>query len=345
MKIAYIIPSLINKGPIVVVDTIIKNLIDKVDTIDVFYFDDKFGIDFVCKTTKIDFNIPIDFDSYDIIHSHMLRPDKYVYKWRHKIVKAKVISTIHQDIFQNLKFSYNLPIAIIYTFLWKRYLKKMDGVAVISKKLYTLYASELPLSTIVYNGVDIEFNPHSADNIICSQIKKLHDNRFKIVGTYAAINKGKGIDQLFAILDIRDDIALVIIGEGKEKCRLEQLSNSKGWNNRVIFLPYLKCPYNYLEQFDVYVMPSRSEGFGLALAEAALTRTPVVCSDIDVFKEIFDSNEASFFKLENIDSLSDAIDQALNSSSEKIERAYNKIKNKFSGEKMTENYLKLYNNK
>lgn len=37
---------------------------------------------------------------------------------------------------------------------------------------------------------------------------------------------------------------------------------------------------------DVVVLPSASEGFGLPLAEAALFRTPIVCTDLAVFKEV-----------------------------------------------------------
>ncbi len=37
---------------------------------------------------------------------------------------------------------------------------------------------------------------------------------------------------------------------------------------------------------DVVTLPSTSEGFGLPLAEAAIFRTPVVCSDLAVFREV-----------------------------------------------------------
>ena len=92
MKIAFILPSLINKGPIVVVNNVVKYLKSYVEQIDVYYFDATPAMDFDCPVYKIRMNQAIDFDKYDIIHSHCLRPDKYVIKWRKKIKNAKIIT-------------------------------------------------------------------------------------------------------------------------------------------------------------------------------------------------------------------------------------------------------------
>lgn len=53
MKIAFIVPSLINKGPIIVVDTLVRNLINQVEKVDLFYFDEKYGIDFVVRHIEL----------------------------------------------------------------------------------------------------------------------------------------------------------------------------------------------------------------------------------------------------------------------------------------------------
>ncbi len=111
MKIAFIVPSLLKKGPIIVVKDIVDNLVenDFIKEIVVFYFDEKVEVDFPCRTKRVTFKDKIDFDYFDIIHSHMLRPDLYLFKNKifGNIKKAKIISTLHQYNYINLQFSYH----------------------------------------------------------------------------------------------------------------------------------------------------------------------------------------------------------------------------------------------
>nr|WP_315177821.1 glycosyltransferase family 4 protein [uncultured Flavobacterium sp.] len=341
MRIAYIVPSLVNKGPVVVVNTIVKNLIGKVALVDVYFFDDDL-LPFPCATFKIDMNISFDFDDYDIIHSHGYRPDKYVNKWRKKIKKAKTISTIHSDIAQDLKFSYNRIVSLIFTPLWLYYLRNNDAVTVISKKLEKTYHKNFKKLYCIYNGVDIDLNESNSELKIINEISKLKSRGEIIIGTYASITKIKGIDQMINLLNFRDDVSLVVFGEGNEKKALINQAMKLGLSDRVLFFPYVKSPYSYISLFDVYAMPSRSEGFGLALVEAALTKAAIVCSDIEVFHEIFNEEQVSFFKLEDPKSLSSAVDCSILAGKEKGLNAYNHAMNFFSGEIMASNYIKLY---
>lgn len=342
MKIAYIVPSLVNKGPIVVVHTIVKNIVDKVDLVHVYYFDDDFVLEFPCQTYKLTMDRPINFDDYDVIHTHGYRPDKYISNWKKRIKKAKTVCTIHSDIAQDLKFSYNKLISCVYTPFWLRMMKSHDAVAVISGKLETLYKKKFKSLYKIYNGVDIDLDESKIDAAYDDKINEFRNRNLSIIGTYAAISKRKGIDQIIQLLKIRTDLALVCIGEGNEIKSLLNLAKTIGVYDRVIFFPYLKNPYNYIHLFDVYVMPSRSEGFGLALVEAALANAAIVCSDIEVFHEIFNENEVTFFELENINSLDLAVKSALQTKKLKSVNAYKKANKYFSGEIMGLNYLEFY---
>lgn len=342
MKIAYIVPSLINKGPVIVSHTIIKNLVNKVEEIDVYYFDDDLVLEFPCSTYKLDMNIAINFDKYDIIHTHGYRPDKYVNKWRKTIEKAKTVTTIHADIAQDFKFGYNKLFSLIFTPLWLNMMKEHDAVAVISNKLETLYKKKFKNLFRVYNGVDIDLDESCIERHYVDKINEFKKLNLKVIGSYAAVNKRKGIDQVVKLLSQRKDLALAFIGEGKEIKTLEKLAKRLGVDDRIVFLSYTKRPYNYIHLFDIYVMPSRSEGFGLALVEAALTKAAIVCSDIDVFKEIFDNTQATFFKLEDIDSLNLAVTEAFMTKYTKGVNAYNRAIEFFSGKTMGDNYLEFY---
>jgi glycosyltransferase involved in cell wall biosynthesis len=342
MTIAYIVPSLTNKGPVIVVNTIVNHIIKHVDCVDVFYFDDELNLNFPCSTYKIAMGTPMDFDKYDIVHSHGYRPDRYIYKWRKKIKKAKTVSTIHADIAQDLKFSYNKFVSLFFTPLWLFYIKYQFVVTVISDKLLRIYAGKFKNIHRVYNGIDIDLNLGNLEIEIVDPINNLKRKGFKIIGTYAFLTRRKGLDQLVSVLQFRKDLAIVIIGEGYAKKELEEQARKLGVIDRVLFFPYIKTPYNYIHLFDVYSMTSRSEGFGLALVEAALTKAAIICSDIEVFHEIFNETQVSFYKLDDIESLSVAIDTSIITKEDKGILAYKHACEVFSGESMAENYLELY---
>jgi glycosyltransferase involved in cell wall biosynthesis len=82
---------------------------------------------------------------------------------------------------------------------------------------------------------------------------------------------------------------LVIVGiAGPETARLQQMIARCNLGRRVLFLeglsePELQWCYAHGEALAV---PSKTEGFGLPVAEALLAGCPVVCSDIPAFHEI-----------------------------------------------------------
>ena len=53
----------------------------------------------------------------------------------------------------------------------------------------------------------------------------------------------------------------------------------------------------YFNNAYTYVFPSIDEGFGIPLIEAMRARIPVICSDIEIFKEIGNNSVIYFKKL------------------------------------------------
>lgn len=344
MKIAIIIPKLANQGPILVVKDLISEIKDKVTLIDVYYFDDINEIELNCNCYRISFNDSIEFDNYDIIHSHMFRPDLYIWKNRKKIKKAKTISTLHQDIFKNLQSSYNFITAIVFEKIWLMALRSQHSVVTLTKTMEKHYKNNLSgvLLHTIYNGRAINSSFNSLSSFEESFFQDLK-SKYKVIGVLALLTKRKGISQIVRVLPYLKDYAVVIVGDGKEKERLAELSIRLNVSDRCLFLGYKKDAYRYLPIFDVYAMSSYSEGFPLSLLEAAQQKLPIVCSNIPLFKELFSDSEVSYFELDNIQSLKGAILKAINNKSYFSENIFLKTSKEYSVKKMAENYLNLYN--
>jgi L-malate glycosyltransferase len=346
MKIAFIVPSLTNQGPVIVVRDIINELLNKVDVIDVYYFDDNPEINMPCNTIKIKFNQKIDFNGYDIIHSHMLRPDIYIWYHSKAIKKAKCISTLHQDIFQNLKSSYNSLIAFIFEKIWIKALKSHDVVVTLTQIMLNQYIDKIsPVQLCkIYNGRPF-FNKELSKEIDDIDKEKISNikSKYKVIGVSALLTKRKGISQIIKALPYLDDFALVVIGDGKEKGALIKLSEDLKVTNKVLFLGYRFEAVRYYAFFDLYAMSSYSEGFPLSLLEAGNASLPTICSDIPIFRELFSDNEVSFFELDNTNSLVNAVLNLDQNAYIYSSNFYNKVNDSYSVVNMSENYLSLYN--
>lgn len=93
----------------------------------------------------------------------------------------------------------------------------------------------------------------------------------------------KGFDLLLkamnAVLLERTECCLVIIGDGPLRQFLQSHVADMGLTERVFFVGYVKDPSSYLANADIFVLPSRYEGFPNALCEAMSCGLPVISFD------------------------------------------------------------------
>lgn len=343
MNIAYIVPSLDAKGPIFVTKMLSDYFVKNGHHVVVYYFDDIVQLQFKCRTEKISFKDKINFNQYDILHSHCIRPDMYLKKWKKEIHKAKIISTLHQDTYQCFKYDYFRPLAWLFTNYWTSTQSHFDCVVAISNQLKNTYQKKIRTRLVtIYNGCEVNLDEEINTSLI-KEIEQRKKEGMKIIGTYAHITKGKGIHQMIHVLTQLKDYIAVIIGDGPEVENLKKQSSDENVADRTIFIPHQEKPYNFLKYFDVYVMPSYSEGFGMAMVEAALCHKAIVCSNLDSFHEIFPQNEALFFDVGQTEDLKQKIKAAYSQKEELAMRSYNRANNEFRAGIMGKKYESLYN--
>lgn len=80
-------------------------------------------------------------------------------------------------------------------------------------------------------------------------------------------------------------IVLHIIGDGWQRGELEQLIHEKKAEDCVDLVGKKINPYPYIEACDIYIQPSRHEGYGIAVAEARVFDKPILATNFAGAKE------------------------------------------------------------
>jgi glycosyltransferase involved in cell wall biosynthesis len=141
---------------------------------------------------------------------------------------------------------------------------------------------------ILPNCVNLDqFQPRERDPALVNRYGLRSAIVMLTVGRLAAGERYKGVDEVIEVMPrlLRQlpNLRYLIVGDGSDRARLETKARALGLSDYIIFAGRVAeaekvAHYNLA---DVYVMPSRGEGFGIALIEAAACGIPVVGSLVD----------------------------------------------------------------
>ena len=343
MRIAFILPSLENRGPNVFTQYLIKGLLDKVDYIEVFYFKEKYGLTFPVKCSKIDFWKKADFSSFDIVHSTMAVPDIYSSL---RIPKNKWVVAMHNYVKEDVAMSHSKWRTLLINFLWIAALRKNKNCIVSSRPMLEYY-KKLIGENIRYSIIPYGISEKDYSNLQIEDINKINEFKAKgltIVGSVGLLIKRKGFDQLIKLASIRKDIAVIIIGEGDYRQELEQEIVKYNVRDRVYVPGFRDNSVNFYQYFDAYGHVSYSEGFGLAMLEAMSKGVPIICSKLKIYDEYFTDNDVCYFTPDDIKSLENAFEKCINQKEHYSVASRKLFLNRFSLEKMAESHVEFYKN-
>lgn len=131
---------------------------------------------------------------------------------------------------------------------------------------------------------------HGIDPFKVSKTKHEH----LVIGTIAELHRVKGLDvaiRAFARAFKYTDTTYEIIGEGDDRPYLENLVEELGVASQVKLLGFKENARDMLGNFDIFVLPSRSEALGYVLLEAAQASLPVIASNVGGIPEIILDND------------------------------------------------------
>ncbi len=204
---------------------------------------------------------------------------------------------------------------VILRYIRALIIKKADVVTVISNYLAEVIGHlGVPMEKIhlIPNGVDLQrFDRHIDNDTLLDLRERLgikpHDKVMISVSRLVAKNGLADLIKSFKRFD-RDDVKLLLVGDGDQYDELTLLSKQLGIKDKVIFAGTIGHEQltSYLKIADVFVRPSVSEGLGTAFLEAMAARIPVVAAPVGGIPDFLKDRETGLFV---------ALDDRLNSAS------------------------------
>lgn len=141
------------------------------------------------------------------------------------------------------------------------------------------YASQ---ALVIKNGVDTERFRYDSSKRELMRSKLGVREKFVIghVGRFTREkNQGFLISVFSQILLMHPDVMLLLVGEGEEQKKAEELVRHKGIEDKVIFAGSVVNVEDFLHAMDLFAFPSLFEGLGIAALEAQCSGLPVIASD------------------------------------------------------------------
>ena len=213
---------------------------------------------------------PVEFDLAVSFAGPSQIMDYYIYE---KVNANKKCCWIHFDVSQ-----YGIDkkmTAILY--------KRFDSIFIVSEEGKIIFDKLFPqfaAKTEVFHNVVSQENVISLAEVGPSFEDDSDVQRILTVGR---ISEEKGQQVAIVALKLLLDRGYVLkwyfVGDGDNRDYCEQLAEEYGIRDNVVFLGVQTNPYGYMKDCDVYVQPSRHEGFCITVAEASCFDKPIVATD------------------------------------------------------------------
>lgn len=330
-KVLFITPSLSGGGA----ERVIVNLLRNIDR-------SKFEIFFISINLSGPYvkNLPSDINVID------LKKTRVRYSF-FKLIKA--INTIMPDVILTTLGFLNLMLIVIKPFLKSKPKVIVREANTVSKEINDLSCTKrffykslyrflypradliiaqsigmkddliknisLPLKKIkiVYNPVDINYVLSKSQ-----EANPFSDEKYIRIVSVGRLSYQKGFDILLEAIKILvkffPNIRLYILGEGPLRDQLISMANDLKIENNVFFIGFVENPYIYIKNSDVFVLPSRWEGFPNVLLEALACNAKIVSTNCKSGpSEILGNEEYGLLAdVENAGSLAEKIHLVLN---------------------------------
>lgn len=277
----------------------------------------------------------------DLIHSHGYKGDILLGLVPRARRQVAVVSTIHGWISVR-----------IFTKIWcyctvdKLMLRRLDAVVNVTTATKSISGVR---RFIVENGIpELAFDLQS----VLSNDRAVSSLRRSgcLVGTVSRLSEEKGvrylIDAVGRLVRENYDVRAAIVGDGPQRGYLQKLIDRQGLSERVVLVGFKEQAHNYIPLFDVFVLPSLTEGMPMTILEAMQAGVPIVASRVGGVPDVLGHGDLGILvKPRDAAALAAAVSSVLAQRAEAArmaDRARHVALDRYSSLRMAEGYLRVY---
>lgn len=287
---------------------------------------------------------------FDILHTH--KPKDNVLAILAGLISRRslVVRTVHglPEPFSGMQYLrmllHELPNQFCNKFL-------VDEIIAVSRGLENRLAGYYGANKVlcIHNGIS---HNHSGTSVDIREIRSglgVKETDY-VIGSVGRLTAVKGHEFFIKagarLMEHRETMKLLLIGDGPLRKNLEALTLRLGIGDRVIFAGHRDNPRALLQAMDIFVLPSLNEGIPLALLEAMSASRPIVASRVGGIPEVLDHEQTGILvEPGNEHALADACDRLIidNTLAKRLgAAAHLKAVNHFSSKVMAEKVVAIY---
>jgi len=195
---------------------------------------------------------------------------------------SKLTSIPVRIIFRRVNFPLRQNLITRWKYNWN-----IDCIVAISESIHwQLQKGGIPACRIrtIYEGLDLSLYPPRLE-----PIRRLPGEP-KIIGTIAHLSAEKGLSHLIEaaahIHNAPSRLRFIIVGDGDCRQELERQVRARNLTACFDFVGFQNAPIEYLQQFDIFVLPSLSEGLSSAILSAMAMALPVIATNVGGIPEL-----------------------------------------------------------
>lgn len=254
----------------------------------------------------------------DVVHTNHLADRLYV-GLAARIAGVPAVTTLH-DTFRVPPGKLPRLSAWAIARLYSRYIAVSRSVAEVHVESRGVSPR---LLHVVYSGLDpSEIRPSSVrkSRTNCVRRELGLDDSVPLLINVARLTSAKGHALLIPMMErlrsTKTDAALLIVGDGEERERLEASIEQAGLQRRIRLLGYRDDVDQLLSAATIFLFPScRGEGLPMAVVEAMFAAKPIIASATGPLREMVESGKnGQLVKVGSPRSMADAVQHLLNDS-------------------------------